>query len=419
MKNRRNSGRIGTKTTKSSGLGKNQTAPCASPKKKKSPKNKNKPASKLVENIENAVNDENKLVLNSEKNSIDMSKIPVSEVSECQLASFTTTETESVATELTESTIDKFNKIPSEVSEVILQPVAQIRPEPISQEEKYTNNTILIDDDMLAMTVGALGDKYRTYIPNLRAHKVTVNQLMLAEFDTNDYLKMGIHENDVPKFMSHFNGGHELSLNATTDFQSANDVTPEKIEEFTTEFDFRTEKEEVIFDEKNEIEVEEVVSEDVVEKITVQELSESVVKSVQESVKEAVQESVEETINASVETEFYPVSEEVEATKSTEIIESVEPVNTHVIFSSDEDSVEDSDVTPTSDAFQIHKSAIKKPVTREPIAQETTTQKPATEEPTTEEPTTQEPTTQEPTAQEPTTKEQCWASDNFCGWLLI
>lgn len=454
MQKRRNSGRI-TKTTKSSGLGKNQTAPCASPKKKKSPKNKNKPASKLAENTDNG---EKKLVLNSEKNSIsdliDVRKIPVSEVSECQLASFTTTETESVATDLTESTIDKFNNIPSEASEVLLQPVAQIRPEPVSQEEKYTNNTILIDDDMLGMMVGALGDKYRTYIPNLRAHKVTVDQLMHAEFDATDYLKMGILENDVPAFMSHFNGGHELSLNAndTKDFQSANDETPENIEEFTTEFDFRTEK--IIFDDKSEIEVKdvsedvvekvtveessapidsdaveesdgtkvqkpieefiqepveesinatvetEVVSEEVVEKLTVQESSPPVEESdetdVQKPVEESVQESIEEFINSPVETEkqFEVVCAEVDSVETInhdDVIESNEPVNTHVIFPSDEESDEESDEKPAAEAFQIHEST-----TQEPSKQETTTQEPDSHEPTTLEPTTQEPKTFDP-----------------------
>ena len=48
----------------------------------------------------------------------------------------------------------------------------------------------------------------------------------------------------VSVFMSHFNGGHELSKNNdTADFQTAIDITPEKIEpettEFTTEFEFR------------------------------------------------------------------------------------------------------------------------------------------------------------------------------------
>lgn len=216
------------KTTKTMTVSKNQSV---SPKQRKSPKDKKKDKKKNKNSGE-----EKKLVLG--ENVIDYSKIPVSEVSELKLASFTTTETETTTTEATVTS----GGLKNDASEVILQPVVQ-------QEEttKYTDNTILIDDDMLGMMIGALGDKMRKYIPNLRAHKVTVDQLMHAEFDSNDYLKMGIDQNDVPVFMSHFNGGHELSknntVNDTTDFQTAVDITPEKIDpettEFTTEFEFR------------------------------------------------------------------------------------------------------------------------------------------------------------------------------------
>ena len=165
------------KTTKTMTVSKNQSV---SPKQRKSPKDKKKDKKK------NKSGEEKKLVLG--ENNIDYSQIPVSEVSELKLASFTTTETETTTTEATVTS----NGLKNDVSEVILQPVVQE-----DETNKYTDNTILIDDDMLGMMIGALGDRMRKYIPNLRAHKVTVDQLMHAEFDSNDYLKMGIDENDV------------------------------------------------------------------------------------------------------------------------------------------------------------------------------------------------------------------------------